>query len=131
MVKKVHHTPSARLGTLRKVEMHGFRKARSGNKNWMYIGTALWTLRTVRRLAEHREELLISEQLKPGERIIISNARPTLDEPPVAAAPKGRRARKAQRKAEARQAKIDAKAAAKAAKKQARRSRRGKTPASV
>ena len=129
--KKVHHTQVQHLGPLRAIEMHGMRKGRGGNKNWLYVGTALWTLRTVRRMAERREEILISEPLKPGERIIISNARSTLDDPTVRPAPTGRRARKAQRKADAKQAKIDEKASAKAAKKAARRSRRGRTPAAA
>ena len=134
-VKKVHRTPSSHLGPLRAIEMHGMRKGRSGNKTWFYVGTGLWTLRTVRRMAERREELLISEALKPGERIIIANDRATIEayEPRVPSAPKGRRARRLQRKADAKQAKIDAKAAEKAAKKAAKkagkRSRKRTAPA--
>ena len=125
MVKKVHHTPSQRIGVLRTIEMHGMRKGRGGSKHWLYVGTGLWTLRTIRRMAERREEVLISEVLKPGQRLIIANDRPTIEGPvDVARPPKGRRARKAQRKADKKAAKQEAKIQAKVARKEARRPRR-------
>jgi hypothetical protein len=115
-VRKVHHTPAARYGALRRIEAHGMRLGRSGNKRWLYIGTGLWTLRTVRRMAERREEVLISERLLPGQRIIIANNRATIEGPVDSARPpKGRRAAKAQRKADKKATKQDAKIQAKAA----------------
>ena len=101
---------------LRMVERTGIRKGMSGSKGWFYVGTGLWTLRTVRRLAERHDEILISEELKPGQRLIISNGRATIEDGP-APQPTGRRARR-------RQAKADAKAAKKAEKRAARRAKR-------
>jgi hypothetical protein len=120
-VKKVHRTPAMHLGVLRRIEAHGMRMGRSGNKHWLYVGTGLWTLRTVRRMAERREEILISETLKPGQRLIISNDRPTLDGPPPARkAPRTKRGRKKLAKAQAKAAKEQAKADAKAAQREAK-----------
>jgi hypothetical protein len=110
------------------VERTGLRKGMGGSKPWLYVGTGLWALRIMRRLGERREELLIQERLRPGDRLIIANDRPTLDGAP-APTPRGRRARTQERKQQARQAKRDAKAArsrkarkaAKQAKKQAKR----------
>ena len=77
--KKVHHHAVAHVGVLRRIEHLGMSRGRQGNKTWLYVGTGLWTLRTVRRLADRREEILISEPLRPGERLIISNNRPTIE----------------------------------------------------
>lgn len=101
---------------LRTIERSGIRKGMNGSKGWFYVGTGLWTLRTVRRLAERNEEILVSEELRPGQRIVIANGRATIEDGP-APQPRGRRARRQQRKA-------DAKAAAKAEKKAARAARR-------
>jgi hypothetical protein len=106
-------------GVFRLLERTGLRKGVSGgSKPWMYVGTGLWTLRTIRRLAERKEEILISEKLAPGQRIIIANGRATIDDLEVAAPvePKGRSRRAARKAAEA-----DAKAAAKAQAAQAKR----------
>jgi hypothetical protein len=113
--RKVHHHRQDHVGSLRRIEHLGMSRGRQGNKAWLYVGTGLWTLRTVRRLADRREEILISEPLRPGERITISNARPTL-EASAPKAPKGRRAKKAHRKAEKKAAKEQAKRDEKAAK---------------
>ncbi|WP_426572933.1 hypothetical protein [Aquihabitans sp. McL0605] len=120
MAKTVHHSTAGTHRLLRAVEAHGMRMGRSGNKRWLYVGTAMWTLRTMRRLAERREEILISETLKPGQRLIIANARPTLGEPdPKPKAPRTKRGRKKLAKAQAKTAKAQAKADAKAARKEA------------
>ena len=113
--KKVHHSAVDHVGVLRRLEHLGMSKGRQGSKTWLYVGTGLWTLRTVRRLADRREEILISEPLRPGERLIISNNRPTI-EATAPKPPKGRRAKRAHRKAEAQAAKEQAKRDAKAAK---------------
>lgn len=108
------------MGVLRTVERSGLRKGMAGSKPWFYVGTGLWTLRTVRRLAERKDEVLLSEVLKPGQRIVIANGRATIDDGPAPAAAtkvkgrKGRKAAKAQQKADA---------------KAAKRARRSKTPA--
>ncbi|WP_421120049.1 hypothetical protein ACE2AJ_01445 [Aquihabitans daechungensis] len=103
------------VGVLRRLEHLGMSKGRRGNKTWLYVGTGLWTLRTIRRLADRREEILISEPLRPGDRLIIANNRSTLGTAPPRP-PKGRRAKKAHRKAEAKAAKQQAKRDEKAAK---------------
>lgn len=85
-------------GVLRMAERTGLRKGLSGSKGWFYLGTGLWTLRTIRRLAADKEEILISERLKPGERIVISNAQTAQGEP--LGRTTRRQARKAAKKAE-------------------------------
>ena len=96
-------------GLLRVAERAGLRKGMAGSKGWVYVGSGLWTLRTVRRMAERKPEILVSETLKPGQRMIIANGRVTLDdgEAPTAAGPAkpGRRGRKADAKASAKAAK--------------------------
>lgn len=125
--KRVHHSVQDHVGVLRRIEHLGMSRGRRGSKAWLYVGTGLWTVRTVRRLADRREEILISEPLRPGDRLIISNARPTLGED-VPKPPKGRRAKKKHRKAQAKaakeQAKRDEKAAAADAKMQAKIARK-------
>jgi hypothetical protein len=126
-IKKVHHNPSSQYGMLRRVEAHGMRLGRGGSKYWLYVGTGLWTLRTVRRMAERREEILISEPLLPGQRIVIANDRATIEGTPAAPKPpKGRRARKAQAKANKKAAKQEAKLQAKVDAKFAKQARRAK-----
>jgi len=67
----------------------------NGKRGWLYIGTGLWTIRTVRRFAGRKTEILLSEELKPGQRLIIANNRATIEGAPVVAAPaKGRRKRR-------------------------------------
>lgn len=133
-VKKVHHSRQQHVGVLRRIEHLGMSRGRGGSKTWLYVGTGLWTVRTIRRLADRREEILISEPLRPGDRLIIANNRPTLDtDPGPVKPPKGRRAKKRQRKADKEQAKRDAKAAkadakmqAKIARKQAKKPKKAK-----
>lgn len=102
MAKPIRRGSAAGSSLLRSVERSGIRKGMAGNKGWFYVGTGLWTLRTVRRLAERKDEVLISEVLAPGQRIVIANGRATIDDAPgtPAAPAKGRKARKA-RKAQA------------------------------
>lgn len=117
MARSIRGGAAAGGGVLRVVERTGLRKGVNGSKGWFYVGTGLWTLRTVRRLAERKDEILISEVLEPGQRLVISSGRATVEGAP-APQPKGRRARR-------KQAKADAKAARKAA----RRGRRRGAPA--
>ena len=88
-----------RGGALRVLERSGINRGLlgGGGKGWVYVGTGLWTLRTVRRMAERKPEVLISEEIQPGQRIVIANDRATLDgveAPPL----RGRAARRARRK---------------------------------
>lgn len=99
MVKPIRGRSGAASSLLRTVERSGIRRGLGGSKGWFYVGTGLWTLRTVRRLAERHDEVLISEVLRPGERMIIANGRATIESAPSAPAPptKGRKARKARK----------------------------------
>lgn len=82
-------------GMLRKAERMGLNRGLlGGSKGWFYVGTGLWTLRTVRRMAQRKTEVVLSEELQPGERVVIANGRATLDtaaRSPVPAKPDRRR----------------------------------------
>ena len=109
-------------GLLRTAERAGLRKGLNGSKPWFYVGTGLWTLRTIRRMGERKTEILVSETLKPGQRIVIANGRLTVDE----AEHRGASIAEPQttEKRSRRERKAEAKAAEKAAKKAAKRSNR-------
>lgn len=82
-------------GLLRSAERLGINRGLfGGSRSWLYVGTGLWTLRTVRRLAQRRPEILLSEELKPGQRIVIANGRATIDDAPVTPVAGGRRRRR-------------------------------------
>jgi hypothetical protein len=83
-------------GWLRTLERAGVTRGLFGaSKPWFYVGTGLWTLRTIRRLAERKPEILLSEQLRPGERMIIANGVATIEQVVQAQLQaKGRRARR-------------------------------------
>ena len=88
-------TTGSRTGLLRSAERLGINRGLfGGSRSWLYVGTGLWTLRTVRRLAERKPEILISEELKPGQRIVIANGRATIDDAPAAPVTSGRRRRR-------------------------------------
>lgn len=72
-------------GLLRVAERTGLSRGFAGNRAWFYLGTGLWTLRTIRRMAARRSEVLVSEELRPGDRMVIANGRATIDH----AAPSG------------------------------------------
>ena len=50
-----------------------------GSKPWLYIGATSWAIRTLLRMARRKSEVILLEELKPGQRIIIANDRPTVD----------------------------------------------------
>lgn len=76
-----------RGGALAMLQRTGIRRGVFGNsRGWLYVGAGVWTLRTVRRIAERKPEILISEELRPGERLMIANGRPTIEGAPVPAA---------------------------------------------
>ncbi len=83
-------------GLLRMAERAGISRGVFGaSKGWFYVGTGLWTLRTMRRLAARKPEVLLSEVLRPGERLIIANGRATIDSAPApTAAAAGQRRRR-------------------------------------
>lgn len=69
-------------GPFRTIERIGVSRGVFGaSKGWMYVGGGLWTLRTIRRLAQRKPEILLREELAPGQRLIIANGRVTLDAP--------------------------------------------------
>ena len=117
MARSLRPTVPGGGGVLRTLERSGLRKGMGGSKSWFYVGTGLWTLRTLRRLAARNDELLISEELKPGQRIVIANGVATVETvgaPQATSRPTRRRARR-------KQAKADAKATRKAERKAAKR----------
>ena len=80
---------------LRTLEQTGFRRGLFGNsKAWLYVGTGLWTVRTLRRFAGRQTQILISEELKPGQKMIIANGIATIVGEAVATPGTGRRGRK-------------------------------------
>lgn len=75
---------SQRSGMLRTAERLGINRGLfGGSKGWFYVGTGLWTLRRVRRMAERKSEILVTEELRPGQRLVIANGRTTLDQAPA------------------------------------------------
>jgi hypothetical protein len=96
------------------LERTGLRKGFGGSKPWLYVGTGMWAFRIMRRFGDRREEILVSERLRPGERIVIANGVATIEGAP-APAPLGRRGRrraaKRTRKAERSQTRREARAA--------------------
>lgn len=85
-------------GLVRMVKWAGIdRRVFGSSRGWFYIGTGLWTLRTIRRLAARKPEILLSEVLRPGERLMIANGRATIDSSPGQAmvAARGKRHRRA------------------------------------
>lgn len=57
----------------------GFRKGVQGNRTWLALGVSLWGAQKLRALATRDAEVLVREELKPGERMIIANGRVTVD----------------------------------------------------
>lgn len=67
-------------GLLRTVESLGMSRGVFGaSKGWFYVGTGLWTLRKLRSLGERKPEVLLSETLRPGDRIVIANGVATIE----------------------------------------------------
>ena len=91
-------------GILRTLESAGVSRGVFGaSKGWFYVGTGLWTMRKVRSLGQRKPEILLTEVLRPGQRMIIANGRATIEDAPSAspttpAAPKGRRAKRRARR---------------------------------
>jgi len=99
---------------LPRLQRTGLRKGiGQGNSTWLAVGVSAWGLRKVAQMAQRNTEILIREELKPGDRLIIANDRATIEsvqgqsqsfelQAPVAEVNQGRKSRK--------QAKKDAKA---------------------
>jgi hypothetical protein len=50
-----------------------------GSSGWAAVAVGTWGYTTLKKLARREAEVVFLEELKPGERIIISNNRPTVD----------------------------------------------------
>ena len=88
-------------GILRTIERTGMtRGLMGGSRGWFYVGTGLWTLRKVRSLAQRQPEILLREELRPGERMTIANGVATIASEPVPTSQLSRRGRRARRRAE-------------------------------
>jgi hypothetical protein len=57
----------------------GFRKGIQGNRTWLALGVVIWGGQKLRQLAKRDAEILVREELKPGDRMIIANGRVTVD----------------------------------------------------
>ena len=57
----------------------GFRKGIQGNRTWLALGLVIWGAQKLRQLATRDAVVLVREELKPGERMIIANGRVTVD----------------------------------------------------
>lgn len=98
MARKAQPPAKGAAGLLRTAERMGFaRGVAGGKKGWFYVGTGLWTLRTVRRMAERKSEVLVSETLLPGQRMVIANGRATVEQDPAQPLVTAGRAKKAKR----------------------------------
>ena len=70
--------PVGRL--VRLLRRNGVRKGIfGGSRGWAAVAVGTWGYTTLKRMARREPELVFSEELKPGQRIIISNNRPTVD----------------------------------------------------
>jgi hypothetical protein len=49
-----------------------------GSRGWAAVAVGTWGYTTLKRMARREPELVFSEELKPGQRIVISNGVPTL-----------------------------------------------------
>ena len=46
-----------------------------GSRGWTYVWAALFAARLLKRLTSGKEEILLTEEIKPGETLIISGGR--------------------------------------------------------
>jgi hypothetical protein len=83
----------------------GFRKGIQGNRSWLALGTVIWGAQKLHQLAKRDAEILVREELKPGDRMIIANGRVTVDRVDEPASATGRSQSRRSRKKAARQSK--------------------------
>ena len=66
---------------LPRLQRTGLRKGFSqGNSTWLAIGVGAWGLRKLHSMSQRQTEILIREELKPGERMIIANGTATIEQ---------------------------------------------------
>ena len=76
MASKSRTVTAPAVGPMRR---NGIRKGLfGGSRGWAAVAVGTWGYTTLKRLARREPELVLSEELKPGDRIIISNGVPTL-----------------------------------------------------
>lgn len=69
------------MNILPRLQRAGLRKGfTQGNSTWLAVGVGAWGLRKVHQMSQRNTEILIREELKPGQRIIIANGRATLEQ---------------------------------------------------
>jgi len=65
---------------LRILRKNGLRRGiLGGNRAWAAVAVGTWGYSQLKRLSQRSAEVVFSEELKPGQRIIISNDRTTVD----------------------------------------------------
>ena len=81
MARKSRTVTAPPVGRIvRLLRRDGMRKGiLGGSRGWTAVAVGTWGYTTLRRMARREPEIVFSEELKPGERIIISNNTPTLD----------------------------------------------------
>ncbi len=50
-----------------------------GSRAWVAVSVATWGYTKLKSMAERKAEVVFSEEIQPGQRVIISNDRPTVD----------------------------------------------------
>lgn len=74
---KIKARPGKVLTLLRR---NGLRRGLlGGSRGWAAVAIGTWGYTKLKQLAERPAEVVFSEELKPGQRLIISNDRTTLD----------------------------------------------------
>ncbi len=65
---------------VRTVRRTGVRKGiLGGNRGWLAVAVATWGWTKLKQVSERQAEVVLSEELKPGQRIIVANGRATVD----------------------------------------------------
>jgi hypothetical protein len=67
------------MAIISRLRRTGFRKGMQGNRTWLALGIVIWGAQQLRKLATRNAEVLVREELKPGDRMIIANGRVTVD----------------------------------------------------
>jgi hypothetical protein len=50
-----------------------------GRRGWVAVFFVTWGYQKLKQLAQRDAEIVLSEELEPGQRIIIASGRPTID----------------------------------------------------
>ena len=89
------------MRVLPRLQSTGFRKGlREGNNTWLAVGVAAWGVRKLHTMSQRQTEILIREELKPGERMIIANGVATIEQVQAQGKPVKKPKRRTKKKAE-------------------------------